>query len=120
MSLTAAVMAKNVVGPRRMLASRLEQIGLLLVAFLILSTSSGCSGSKPRPSAPADSTGTIVGNLTDTFVHGNPFYGSVVFLIQADPVSVEWWEGLARYRVPLVYPERDTRLNIVGRTVCTP
>lgn len=94
---------------------------LLLVTLSVTVAAVGCSTkSQPGASAPADSTGTIVGNLTDTFAHGNPFYGSVVFLIKADPVSVEWWEGLARYRVPVVYPERDTRLNIVGRTVCTP
>jgi TonB family protein len=53
------------------------------------------------------------------FSDGHRFYGSVVCLIEANHVSLEWWEELDRHRMPIVYPELDRRLNVVGRTACT-
>ena len=105
---------------RKVCEERAWRVRLVFVALLTCLTIAGCSGSRRRTSGLADSTGAIDGDLLNTFVHGTPFYGSVVCLVEVSPQSVEWWEGLARHRVPLVYPEVDGTLNVVGRTVCAP
>lgn len=78
----------------------------------------GCSGSERAGSQPRKGHGTITGSFSSTFVHGDPFYGSPVFLIRNDANGQAWWSSLARHSLPLVYPEIESSLIVVGRTTC--
>ena len=75
-------------------ASVTRRLGAVVSLLVLL----GCSGARKAVPTAADSTATIVGELADRFVHGNPFYGSVVYLIPVTLLSQDWWNGLARRR----------------------
>jgi TonB family protein len=96
----------------------LRSLAALLIVSVVILT--GCSRSERKGTA-AVSTGTIVGRLHGAFVHGgNPFYGSVVYLIPVTQLSEDWWVRFARPRYPLVDPQTERWLGFTARTTCDP
>ena len=86
------------------------------VVTLVALACVGCAGRGGRGTDSPSASGTIVGSMLNTFVHGAPFYGSVVYLVPDTQVSRSWWHGMSTDPDSWMWSPRDLRLPYVGRT----